>query len=409
MARTVPVAVQAAVADPLVLDLPWHLPLDEWPEDVLVAYPRGISRHVVRFARVGEKVVAVKETSAWSAQREHRLLVELRALGVPAVQPHSVVSSRHTLDGKELPDALVTQHLEFSLPYRTLFGEAPDRRTGERLVDALALLLVHLHLQGFYWGDVSLSNTLFRRDAGAFVAYLVDAETGELHSQLSPGQRSYDIELASMNVSGEMMDLLAMLAEQGHTSSESSLLDPWMIGQRLSDSYHSLWNELTREESFPYEDRWRITERVRRLNALGFDVEETSLRTDEEGQVVLRPLVVAPGHHRRRLLHLTGLETHENQARRLLTDIAHFGQELYPGLDEETAAVLWMREVFSPTLRAIPPGLRHKLEPAELMHQVLEHRWYLSERAERDVPTPQAVEDYVRQHLSQRRDEQALY
>ncbi len=44
---------------------------------------------------------------------------------------------------------------------------------------SLAVLLVRLHVVGFYWGDVSLSNTLFRRDAETFAAYLVDAETGE--------------------------------------------------------------------------------------------------------------------------------------------------------------------------------------------------------------------------------------
>ena len=48
------------------------------------------------------------------------------------------------------------------------------------------MLLVRLHLVGFWWGDVSLSNTLFRRDAGAFAAYLVDAETGELHDDAQP-------------------------------------------------------------------------------------------------------------------------------------------------------------------------------------------------------------------------------
>ena len=69
------------------------------------------------------------------------------------------------------------------------------------------MLLVRLHLAGFYWGDVSLSNTLFRRDAGPFAAYLVDAETGEFHETLSRGQREYDLELARINIAGELLDL----------------------------------------------------------------------------------------------------------------------------------------------------------------------------------------------------------
>src|SRR5699024_4643739 len=92
-------------------------------------------------------------------------------------------------------------------PYRALFSRylAPD--TATRLIDALAVLLVRLHLIGFYWGDVSLSNTLFRRDAGEFAAYLVDAETGELHDSLTTGQREYDLEIARVNIIGELMDL----------------------------------------------------------------------------------------------------------------------------------------------------------------------------------------------------------
>ncbi|MDK6763610.1 hypothetical protein QP337_29110, partial [Escherichia coli] len=75
---------------------------------------------------------------------------------------------------------LITEHLPFSLPYRAIFGQQHRRATIAQLIDGLAVLLVRLHLLGFFWGDVSLSNTLFRRDAGTFAAYLVDAETGEL-------------------------------------------------------------------------------------------------------------------------------------------------------------------------------------------------------------------------------------
>lgn len=48
-------------------------------------------------------------------------------------------------------------------------------RYRDHLLDAISGLLVQLHLAGTFWGDCSLSNTLFRRDAGALQAYLVDA------------------------------------------------------------------------------------------------------------------------------------------------------------------------------------------------------------------------------------------
>lgn len=400
------VSIQTAFLDPVLLDLPWHLPLEQWPDDVLVAYPRGISRHVVRFARAGEKVVAVKETVPHYARHEYATLRRLQRMGAPSVVPDSVVTGRYTPEGEALPAALVTDHLSFSLPYRAIFSAGPSAQTVILLVDALASLLVQMHLSGFYWGDVSLSNTLFRRDAGAFAAYLVDAETGEIHPELTRGQREYDIELARTNVAGEIMDLLAGAAEEGHELEDP--VDPFEVSDRLVASYSSLWSELMDEESFSMDERWRVVERVRRLNELGFDVEEASLDT-VEGRVRLRPQVVEPGHHTRRLQRLTGLRAHENQARRLLTDIDQLGQALYPGLPDDLVAQLWMREVFSPIMEAVTPPMRRKLEPAEIVHEVLEHRWFMSERAGKDVATLTAVEDYVASQLAQRPDEREIF
>ncbi|RLP56562.1 DUF4032 domain-containing protein, partial [Kocuria rhizophila] len=125
----------------------------------------------------------------------------------------------------------------------------------------LALLIVQLHLSGFYWGDVSLSNTLFRRDAGTFAAYLVDAETGELHPELTRGQRGYDIDLARTNVAGEVMDLLAgehMQRRLEEAGVDPASVDPFVISQRLVESYEGLWEELTATETFSVGERWRV-------------------------------------------------------------------------------------------------------------------------------------------------------
>ncbi|WP_233542864.1 DUF4032 domain-containing protein [Kocuria tytonis] len=405
-------SINTAFPDPGLLELPWDLPLERWPAEVLAAYPRGLSRHVVRFARVGERVVAVKETTAHYARREYGLLRRLQRMGTPSVVPDSVVTDRCTPEGEPLPAALVTDHLSFSLPYRAIFEQLPSPDTVERLVDALASLIVQLHLSGFYWGDVSLSNTLFRRDAGAFAAYLVDAETGELHSRLTRGQREYDIDLARTNVAGEVMDLLAgehmqrRLAEEGV---DPASVDPFAISDRLVETCTGLWEELTATETFSVAERWRVQARVERLNDLGFDVEEASLDSDESGRVHLRPRVVEPGHHSRRLLHLTGLSTQENQARRILTDIDQFGRALYPGLPEDLTAQLWMREIFMPIMSAIPPDLRRKREPAQIVHEVLEHRWFMSENARADVPTGTAAQDYVQSYLALRPDEKDVF
>ena len=222
--------ITAAAADPALLDLPWDVPLEDWPAEVLAALPRGISRHVVRFVRLSGRIIAVKEIGETVAYREYELLRALRRLGVPSVEPLGVITGRRDPDGERLEAALITRHLQFSLPYRALFSQHLQPGTSARLVDALTVLLVRLHLTGFYWGDVSLSNTLFRRDAETFAAYLVDAETGDLHDRLTPGQRGYDLEVARVNIIGELMDLEA----GGLLEAE---VDPVEIGNRLAERY----------------------------------------------------------------------------------------------------------------------------------------------------------------------------
>ena len=149
-----------------ILTLPWHLALEEWPDEVLVALPRGISRHIVRFVQMGDDIAAVKETTLDMANREFAMLRELRKRDVPTVKPIAVVTDRVDDNGEPLPTALVTKHLRFSMPYRAVFSQTLRPDTATRFVDAMAVLLVRLHLIGFVWGDVSLSNVLFRRDAG---------------------------------------------------------------------------------------------------------------------------------------------------------------------------------------------------------------------------------------------------
>ncbi len=392
--------ITSAIVDPALLDLPWSLPLDAWPDDSIATLPKGLSRHLVRFAHLSGYVVAIKETSADLAQREYELLRNLQRLDVPCVEPVAVITNRTDIDGNDLDSVLVTRHLKFSLPYRALYSQTLRPDTAARLVDALAVLLVRLHITGFFWGDVSLSNTLFRRDAGAFAAYLVDAETGNLYESLSNGQREHDLEIARINIAGELLDLAA-----GGRLDEAT--DPIDVSNGILAAYRTLWSELTDSESFSATERWRIAERVERLNNLGFDIEELAIKTDDTGsQVRIQPKVVDAGHHQRRLLRLTGLDVEENQARRLLNDLDAYAATHFEGEpDEEISAHEWLATVFEPVTRSIPRALRGKLEPAEVFHQMLEHRWYLSQNEDRDVPLAEAVASYIDTVLQHRRDE----
>ena len=395
--------ITTAAPDPALLDLPWDLPLESWPTEVLAALPRGISRHVVRFVKLSGKVIAVKEIGESVAYREYELLRQLSRLDAPSVQPVGVITGRRSPDGEPLEAVLITHHLQFSLPYRALFSQALRADTATRLIDALAVLLVRLHLAGFYWGDVSLSNTLFRRDAGAFAAYLVDAETGDLHARLTDGQRSYDLEIARVNIIGELMDLVAgeMLDEDEDTVA---------IGEMLVERYEELWTALTDEESFTTGERWRVAARIDRLNDLGFDVGELDITTDIAGTTVrIQPKVVDAGHHSRRLMRLTGLDVQENQARRLLNDLdAHAAVTDRQNDEESFVAHDWLTQVFEPAVRAVPRELRRKLEPAQVFHELLDHRWFISKEQRRDVPLSEAVDSYVKQVLRHRPDELAV-
>jgi hypothetical protein len=395
--------ISAVTPDPALFDLPWNLPLEDWPDDVILALPRGISRHVVRFVKLSDRVLAIKEFAVYPAAREYSLLKELAALDAPSVAPVAVVSGRSTATGEPLDSALLTQHLQFSLPYRALFSYRlrPDMAT--RLLDALALLIVRLHLIGFYWGDVSLSNTLFRRDAKEFSAYLVDAETGALHEKLTDGQRAYDVDLARTNVIGELMDL-----EAGEMLEDD--LDPIAIGDFLVERYEQLWRALTEEETISVDARWRLQDRINRLNDLGFDVAEMSMSSSQDGaRLHIRPQVVDAGHHSRRLFRLTGLDVQENQARRLLNDLdtyrIHSHQE---DVDEDFVAHDWLTHVFEPAVRSVPRELRGKLELPQIYHEILEHRWFMSQRDSRFVSLEEAVNSYIENVLKHRRDESEL-
>lgn len=402
---TLPQSLQitAANVDPALLDLPWDIPLEEWPEQILAALPRGISRHVVRFVNLTGRVIAVKEIGETVAHREYGLLRDLARLGAPSVQPTAVITGRRDREGEELNAVLVTEHLQFSLPYRALFSRRVTPETVARLLDALAVLLVRLHILGFYWGDVSLSNTLFRRDAGAFSAYLVDAETGDLQAKLTNGQREYDLDLARVNIIGELMDLQA----GGYMDEDVDTIE---IGDRLVRRYNELWQELTAAELIAADERWRVQQRIDRLADLGFSVGELTMTSEPEGdRFVIQPKVVDAGHYHRQIMRLTGIDAEELQARRMLEDLeAYRAVNQLRNLSIEQVAHQWMTDVFEPIMLAIPPELSSKLESAQIFHEVLEHRWYLSQEQQRDVPMDQVIASYLADILPTKRDEAVL-
>ncbi|GBL22708.1 hypothetical protein EMGBS5_07020 [Clavibacter sp.] len=384
-------------------NLPWHTPLEQWPEDETLAAQRGISRHIVRLVRStpdpASEIYAVKETVEEFAVREYEALRELSLRGAPAVAQVAIVTNRYSQNGEELPCAIVTRFLPYSLPYRVILSGQITQHEITNMANALAYLLVRLHLLGFWWGDCSLSNTLFRRDAEGFAAYLVDAETGEFQKKLSDGQREHDLELARFNVAAELEDLKI-----------AGVLFPAMDPIRASESvitrYRKIWKSLSEPQILPAGDRHAVERAMRSLQDIGFAVEEVDIQlAGDKSTVTFIPKLVAPNYHSQRLIELMGLETEELQAKRILASFDRFrSREIEKTPKKEEAAKRWLNEVFYKVINAVPTAMRGRVEDAQLFHEVLEHRWYLGEKAGRDLGLEFATNDYISKVLPERMD-----
>lgn len=392
------VTITARGGHPDFLDLPWGTPLADWDHPRLVKMAHGISRHVVRFVRYDDRVYALKETELRVAQREYHMLRDLKSVHLPVVEAVGVVARDADSEA-----TLITRYLDFSLPYWYLLGR-DEPALAEHLISAGVILLVRLHLDGVFWGDCSLSNILFRRDAGAMMAYLVDAETTERHDTISDAQRQYDLDIATENVFGGLLDLQA----QGRVP---SVVDPESVAEELQSRYTHLWNELTRVEKFPLNERWRIDQRVRQINDLGFDVDEMTISSSGT-ELRVRPVLLEEGHHSRELRRRTGLEVQENQARRLLGDIANYRAWLEHGtgksIPSAVGAARWLADVYDPLLESVPDELRERLEPAEIFHNLLVHRYFLAEQRQGIVENEEALADYLSSVLETQPTERQL-
>ncbi len=391
------VALSVREGRPDFMDLPWHLPLAAWPGATprLVEMERGLSRHEVVFASYGGALYSLKELPPGRAEREYDLLRVMEDRRLPAVVASGHARARH--DGGDETSVLITTFLEGSLPYRTLFMGPGLERYQERLLDAMAGLLVRLHLGGLYWGDCSLSNTLFRRDAGELAAYLVDAETSEHHETLSAGQRALDLDILEDNVAGELADL-AIVAPLPPALSVAG------TGRSIRERYARLWSEIDKQLLVSPGESYRIQERIRALNELGFSVGEVELvQTGDGDRLRLRTIVVDRDYHRRVLHGATGLVARDRQAQLLVNEIkelqAAMARQQGRSVSLSEAAFRWQEQRFRPaTLR-----LRDALGDGDLVElycEVLEHKWYLSERAWHDVGLEPALADYLRLRVS---------
>ena len=380
--------------DPAIdlVDLPWELPLGEWSSDQLTfrLVPVGPSRHLVRFLDLNGVLYALKDLPLDAARREYEVLLHLEGLGLPTVEAAGVAEAPARGSG-----ILVTKFLPHSLQYRRLMmrlpiGAGPHR---DRLLDAMAFLLVDLHRSGVFWGDCSLANTLFRRDGDRIQAYLVDAETGEVHPSLSNGQRAHDLEILVENVAFGLADLAAM---QGRVDDPD---DAILAAERVRDRYEQVWLTIHDEPVLHPDDRQAIRNRVRKLNELGYSVDLDIDPDAADGRVRLRMSVTTRRYHARELERRTRIRAMEGQARLLLNDLNEYGTwlEWHEGrkIDPDEVADRWLHEVYRPTLARIGQAVGPARDLIQAYCDVLEQKWYLSEQEGRDVGLGTAIESYL--------------
>ena len=228
---------------------------------------------------------------------------------------------------------------------------------------------------------------------------VVDAETGEFQSQLSDGQREHDLEIARFNVAAELEDLKL-------AGSLDSAIDPIRASDGVIRRYRRLWTALKEPKYLDPNDRHAVERAMRSLHDLGFAVEEVEIKLDgDRHQLRFRPKLVEAGYHKQRLFTLTGIQSEELQAKRLLASLDRF----YSRIDSprpviEDVAKLWLVDVYQKVISEIPKELTGRVEDAQIFHEVLEHRWYLGEQAGRDLGLEYATKSYMETVLPHRTD-----
>jgi hypothetical protein len=386
MAGMSAVSIRLRAASPGLLALPWLEPLGQWRDDAadFRELDVGPSRHLVRFVQADGVTYALKELPGRVAGKEYRALRELELRDLAAVRPTGLVDQPDS--GNSI---LVTEYLSHSWQFRRLFRRLPRElvKHRERLLDALAGLLVDLHRGGVFWGDCSLANTLFKRDGQLLQAFLVDAETSEVHPSLTDGQRALDLGILVENVAGDLVDVALETGESGDHIDEDVA-----AAESVADRYRALWEELTHEETFGPDERYKVEKRVRRLNELGFAVDELALEpvSGDRSRLRLKVAVANRRYHSLELERLTGLEVGDGQALVLRNDLRAYQSRLAaerPGtsLDDVAVGYRWRTEVFLPGMARAAAAVGPDADPIQAYCDLLEVRWLLSEAAGHDV------------------------
>jgi len=382
--------MQIRPGNPDFLDLPWEHPVDEWEHDRLVTMPVGIHRHPVVFVAYDEGVYAVKELSRRAARNEFRVLRTLEDHSTRTPEPAGLVERDWVDPHAEGAGAIITRFVEHSFPYRRLVSGTGFGARRPQMLDALAGLLVELHMAGCWWGDCSLSNVLYRFDAGEIEAIMIDGETSAIHPELSDGQRREDIVIMKENVAGEMSDIAAELGEDIFAADMS-------LGEDIENRYDALWEEVNAELIITRNDAYRIRERIARINELGFSVDDIEITPVAEGSLVrLTTHVGGRTFNSDALTQRTGIEASENQARLILGDLNYFlaknGDMSATG--KSVGTFRWLSSQWEPIIQKISEKWFGE-DPVQGYCDYLNHRFIIASSRGEDVDAFEALESWI--------------
>lgn len=347
--------------------------------------PTGIHRHEVVFAAYQEGIYAIKEIPPSLARHEYEILRAMEGRTRHAANAVGHVERSWVDPDREWAGAVITQYVKHAFPYRSLVSGTGFGSRRDTLLDAFAGLLVELHLNGFHWGDCSLSNVLYRWDASSIEAIIVDAETSRVYDRISGGQRREDLEIMQLNVAGEMGDIAA---EHGGSLDEADI----SLGEDIAARYRSLWKELTTSLVVSAGDHFRIRQRIDRLHELGFAVADIDLIPVDNGtNVKIRVKVGGRQYHSERLREITGIDISENQARVVLSDLSYYEPKFggTSATGKNVAAMRWRSTVFEPLIIEIS-----ELLPGIDLYQAycdfLGFRLSMAKQRAQDVPNEEA-------------------
>ena len=386
-------------------DLPWHVPLAEWPEHGVtpLAIRRGESRHPVIFVEREGVRYAIKETTPHMAEREIRNLGEIEFRGIPALSPVGTVtvSDRPILldaGGKGVASQYVSADRGYTvthlaarvIPQSLLFRLPLSRKTKQRLMGAVAVLMVELHEHGVYWGDPSLANLLIRIDGRRILAIMSDAETAEIFPQsIEEGLRQQDLELFHESLIWQAEDL----RQERGVGEDVEILEESDY-RYFERRYNLLRREHARLEAETSMPTFIQVERLLdRLNRLGFSLLSMN-------EAVLSPFVsILPGWYARRIQELLGIQIPRKHARRFYNMIlghqAIMSKALKREVSIEEAARDWYQHYHLPTVLLLRKTLTSDQDPLEAYFAIMRHKWKLSEQAGHEVPLDEAVVDWA--------------